>query len=80
MKSTAWLALLSCLLAGSVLAQDGTPQVTTRPSPPLGDFDNTVIVRGFFPSTDYAITGTTISPRVQVPAESAHGARPDFSD
>ena len=74
MKTVAWLAWLTCLAAASALAQDGTPQVSTRPLPALGDFENTVIVRGFFPSTDYVITGTSISPRVQVPAESAHGA------
>lgn len=74
MKSIARLALLGCLLAAPAFAQDATPHVATQPSPPLGDWDNIAIVSGFFPSTDYAITGTSISPRVLVPAESAHGA------
>ena len=70
--------LIAALLAAgfaacSAFAQDATPSVVSSPENPSESDDVTLVVRGFFPSTDYAVTGSEIS-RYDVPAAAAHGA------
>ncbi len=57
----------------SAFAQDATPTLGTIPENPSETDDVTLVVRGSFPSTDYAVTSSIIS-RFDVPAAATHGA------
>src|SRR5258706_5408987 len=57
----------------TAFAQDATPTLGTIPETPWETDDVTLVVRGSFPSTDYAVTSSIIS-RFDVPAAATHGA------
>ena len=58
----------------SAFAQDATPTFTTSPENPSETDDVTLVVRGFFPNTDYAVSSTVLGPRYTVSPAAAHGA------
>src|SRR5258706_6753247 len=65
--------IVAAAAALSAFGQDATPTVTTAPDNPSETDDVVLVVRGFFPSTDYAVTASTFT-RFDVPAGAAHGA------
>src|SRR5258708_29061118 len=72
-RSIVTVVVVAGFAAWSAFAQDATPTTSTTPENPSETDDVTLVVRGFFPSTDYAVTGSEIS-RFDVPAAAAHGA------
>jgi len=68
------LGVAAVLWSACAFAQDGTPTVSTAPENPAETDEVTLVVRGFFPSTDYAVTSATQVLRFDVPPAAAHGA------
>lgn len=74
MRRSCFIAfVLAALAVPTAFADDTTPTIVTAPDNPSETDDVALVVRGFFPSTDYAVTSSSIS-RFDVPAAASHGA------
>ena len=67
-------AFVAGFLALRAFAQDATPGVSTSPANPSETDDVTLVVSGFFPSTDYAVSSTVLSNRFTFDPATMHGA------
>ena len=70
----AFAAAILASFALSCFAQNAAPTMVTIPGRPSENDDVTVRVTGIFPSTDFAVVGTQLSPRWTIPASAGHGA------